>query len=157
MKKIKLILAIILFTLAFNYTLTAKTTCVIPTESEVSALFDGWNASLQTLKPELVVQNYFPESVLHPTLQDKMVVSESGKIEYFTKFLKKKPIGKIIERKIFTGCNYAVDTGIYEFTLTNSQGIVSTAKARYTFTYEFSDGKWLITSHTSALAPEDVA
>ena len=157
MTKLKLILAVIMLTLAFNYTLTAKTMCVTPTENEVSALFDRWNESLQTLKPEIVVENYFPESVLHPTLQDKMVVDKAGKIAYFTKFLQKKPVGKIIESKIFTGCNYAVDTGIYEFTLTSTTGEITTAKARYTFTYELENGQWLITSHTSALAPEDVA
>ncbi len=157
MKNIKLILAITLFTLAFNYTLTAKTICTTPTESEVSALFDRWNESLQTLNPELVVENYFPESVLHPTLQDQMVVDKAGKIAYFTKFLQKKPVGKIIERQIFTGCNYAVDTGIYEFTLTSAEGVTSVAKARYTFTYKLENGKWLITSHTSALSPEEIA
>jgi len=61
--------------------------------------------------------------------------------DYFDHFLKKKPQGVILSGDIITGCNWAQDAGIYEFTM----GIDgSKVKARYTFVYVFEDGEWKI-------------
>lgn len=42
--------------------------CVKVSESDVAALFDRWNASLATLDPDKVAENYGSNAVLLPTL-----------------------------------------------------------------------------------------
>ncbi|MFO1434861.1 MAG: DUF4440 domain-containing protein [Gammaproteobacteria bacterium] len=64
-----------------------------------------------------------------------------------------KPQGQIDERVIKLGCNSATDAGIYTFTL-QKDGKPTTVQARYTFTYELHENKWLISSHHSSVMPE---
>ena len=45
--------------------------CKSTSEAEISALFDRWNASLQTGDPHKVVANYAPRSILLPTVSNK--------------------------------------------------------------------------------------
>nr|WP_088510993.1 SgcJ/EcaC family oxidoreductase [Burkholderia ubonensis] len=130
----------------------AKTmTCHHASDKDVAALFDRWNASLQTGDPEKVVANYATPSILLPTLSKKPRVTVEEKKDYFVNFLKKRPVGKIDFRNIAIDCNTAVDAGLYTFTFADG----SQAKARYTYTYEWDGRKWLITSHHSSLLPED--
>jgi uncharacterized protein (TIGR02246 family) len=124
--------------------------CAPVTKPQVEQLFDRWNASLATLDPEKVVENYAPDAVLLPTLSNKPRLTQEERKKYFVDFLKKHPQGKIDSRTIKLGCNEALDTGIYTFTLKDGAKV----PARYTFTYEFKDGKWLISSHHSSAMPE---
>lgn len=148
-------LSIIVMLALFSVNIYAQDNCTVPTEQQVIGLFDRWNTSLTTLSSKEVAKNYAKDSVLHPTLLNKMLVDEKGKKAYFDDFLKKKPQGKILQRKIYTGCNYALDTGIYQFTLTDKDGSVSTADARYTYVYQLQNNEWLIVNHVSALVPAD--
>jgi uncharacterized protein (TIGR02246 family) len=130
---------------------TAETsTCAPVSEKEIAGLFDRWNTSLATLDPEEVVKNYSADSVLLATLANKPRLTRAERIEYFKHFLEKKPKGHIDSRDIKIGCNWAVDVGTYTFTFKDG----SKVPARYTYTYEFEKGKWLITSHHSSMMPE---
>ncbi len=71
--------------------------------------------------------------------------------DYFEHFLHDQPSGKINQRFIKTGCNTAVDAGLYTFTSPKTGAVV---KARYSYTYDYIDGQWLITSHHSSAMPE---
>ncbi|WFU12779.1 SgcJ/EcaC family oxidoreductase (plasmid) [Rhizobium sp. CB3090] len=124
--------------------------CAPITKPQVERLFDRWNASLATLDPEKVVENYAPDAVLLPTLSNKPRLTQKERREYFVGFLKKHPQGKINSRTIKIGCNDALDIGLYTFTLKDGAKV----PARYTFTYEFKHGKWLISSHHSSAMPE---
>ncbi|WP_158780649.1 SgcJ/EcaC family oxidoreductase [Pantoea sp. BAV 3049] len=126
------------------------TTCVKMTEPEVAAMFDRWNDSLKTGDAKTVSENYLSDAVLLPTLSDKARLTDEERIDYFEKFLAKKPVGHIDSRTIRTGCNKAIDTGTYTFTF----GDGSTAAARYTFTYSWNGEKWLISSHHSSAMPQ---
>ncbi|MCX8958692.1 SgcJ/EcaC family oxidoreductase [Erwinia psidii] len=126
------------------------TTCVRMTESEVAAMFDRWNDSLKTGNAKTVSENYLSDAVLLPTLSDKVRLTNEERIEYFEKFLAKKPVGHIDSRTIRLGCNKAIDTGTYTFTF----GDGSKAAARYTFTYSWNGEKWLISTHHSSAMPE---
>jgi uncharacterized protein (TIGR02246 family) len=131
---------------------TAKTmTCAPASEKEIARLFDRWNTSLATLDPEEVAKNYSENSVLLATLANKPRLTRPERIEYFKHFLEKKPKGHIDSRDIKIGCNWAVDVGTYTFTFKDG----SKVPARYTYTYEFEHGKWLITSHHSSMMPEN--
>ena len=124
--------------------------CAPITKPQVEKLFDRWNASLATLNPEKVVDNYASDAILLPTLSNKPRLTQEERKEYFVDFLKKHPHSEIDSRSIKLGCNVALDTGIYTFTLKDG----SKVPARYTFTYEFKDDKWLISSHHSSAMPD---
>ena len=119
-------------------------------EKEIAGLFDRWNDSLKTGIPSKVVANYAERSVLLATLSYTPRVTPEQKEEYFKGFLKDKPEGKIDWRFVEIGCNSFVDAGLYTFTFkaTDTQ-----AKARFTYTYKWDGGKWLITSHHSSVFP----
>lgn len=124
--------------------------CAPITKPQVEQLFDRWNASLATLDPDKVVENYAPDAVLLPTVSNKPRLTQEERKDYFVEFLKKHPQGKIDSRTIKLGCNKATDTGTYTFTLKDG----SKVPARYTFTYQFENGKWLISTHHSSAMPE---
>lgn len=125
--------------------------CHAVTEQEVAALFDRWNASLQTGDPHKVVANYADRSILLPTVSNKPRLNAEEKEDYFHHFLENKPKGRIDRRQIQLGCNTAFDAGLYTFTFAKTGGQV---KARYTYTYQWDGKQWLITSHHSSAMPE---
>lgn len=123
--------------------------CKNTNQQEIMGLFDRWNATLQTGDAEQVVQYYAPNSLLLPTLSNQARITKQEKKDYFEHFLTQKPVGEITLRMVQVGCNTAIDSGNYTFTLNGTQKVA----ARYTFTYKWQDGQWLITSHHSSLAP----
>ncbi|HXS51754.1 MAG TPA: SgcJ/EcaC family oxidoreductase [Usitatibacter sp.] len=136
----------------FAATLYAKTeSCQAATEQQIASLFDRWNASLATGDPKKVVANYATKSILLPTVSNKPRLTPEEKLDYFQKFLKKKPQGMIDSRFIEIDCNTALDAGIYTFKF-GADG--STVQARYTYTYKWNGKDWLITSHHSSAMPE---
>lgn len=127
------------------------THCQTMTEVEVAALFDRWNEALKSGDPRRVVANYAPQSLLLPTMSNQPRWTHEEREDYFHHFLQSQPVGHIEARHIEVACNSAVDTGLYTFQL----GATGTAvRARYTFTYKWTDGQWLISSHHSSAMPE---
>lgn len=129
--------------------------CRPASEQEIAALFDRWNASLQTGDPHQVVANYAARSILLPTVSNVPRLTPADKEDYFRHFLQNRPSGKIDLRFVDIGCDTAVDAGLYTFTFGTTGQVVH---ARYTFTYRWeagpSSGQWLITSHHSSAMPE---
>lgn len=126
-------------------------TCKVTSEQEIAALFDRWNASLQTGDPHKVVANYADRSILLPTVSNKPRLTPAEKEDYFKHFLENGPSGKIDMRTIELGCNTAVDAGLYTFTFAKTGQQVH---GRYTYTYRWNGTQWLITSHHSSAMPE---
>lgn len=124
--------------------------CRNTSQQEIAALFDRWNASLQTGNPDKVVANYATRSILLPTVSNEPRLTPEARRAYFVVFLKKKPVGKIDTSWIEVDCNTAIDAGLYTFTF----GDGSIVHARYTFTYRWNGKRWLITSHHSSAMPE---
>ena len=88
-------------------------------------------------------------------------LTAEAKHDYFVEFMAKKPVGEILTRTIFINCDTAMDTGTYEFTVTDKKtGEKSKVPARYTYTYDISSADpadWKITSHHSSGMPEKPA
>jgi uncharacterized protein (TIGR02246 family) len=124
--------------------------CHVISEQQVAALFDRWNASLQTGDPKKVVANYAERSILLPTVSNKPRLTAEEKEDYFEHFLQRKPVGTIDSRTIEIDCNSAIDAGLYTFRFADA----SEVKARYTFTYKWDGKHWFITSHHSSAMPE---
>mmetsp|Transcript_17053 Transcript_17053/g.24779 ORF Transcript_17053/g.24779 Transcript_17053/m.24779 type:complete len:232 (-) Transcript_17053:212-907(-) len=122
------------------------------TKAEVCNLFGLWNDALETGDPATVAKRYAKDGVLLPTLSDVPRNDFEGIKDYFVGFLKKRPVGKILEGEIFIGNNWAQDAGIYEFTFNDG----SKVKAPYSFVYPFENGQWMISHHHSSLMPQEV-
>ncbi|WP_109441085.1 SgcJ/EcaC family oxidoreductase [Acinetobacter haemolyticus] len=125
--------------------------CKNTNDQEISALFDKWNQGLQSGKPESIVQLYAEDSILLPTLSNKLRFTAAEKEDYFKHFMENSPTGKVETRFIDIGCNTALDTGVYTFSFTKTGEAV---RARYSYTYHWNGKQWLITSHHSSLMPE---
>ncbi|MCA3183929.1 MULTISPECIES: SgcJ/EcaC family oxidoreductase [unclassified Cupriavidus] len=132
---------------------TAQQTCAPATEQQIAGLFDRWNDSLRTGDPDKVTANYAPDGVLLPTVSNQARNTPAAIKDYFVKFLKGKPQGTIDNRFIRIGCNVAQDVGNYTFRFADGK----TVHARYTYVYEWQNGKWLIAHHHSSAMPEPVA
>ena len=124
--------------------------CHRTSERDIAALFDRWNASLQTGDPEKVADNYAEDAILLPTVSDRPRVTRAGRVEYFEHFLHDRPFGHIDFRRIYLGCNAAVDAGLYTFTFERTGEVVP---ARYSYSYKWDGKRWLITSHHSSALP----
>jgi len=123
------------------------------TEPEVKALFNTWNNALATLDPDTVAKCYAAKPCLLPTVSDVPRTDYDSIKSYFVDFLQKKPQGEILESYVTIGHNWAMDDGIYEFTLGATGDKV---KARYSFVYTFEGGEWKIAHHHSSQMPEEI-
>ena len=125
-----------------------------PTDDQIRALFDDWNAALATGDPQKVADLYAPNAVLLPTLSNNVRSSRAEIVDYFEHFLKNKPQGTILEEHVAVlNAEDAVNAGTYRFALTQDGKPVS-VDARYTYVYEKIGGKWLIVNHHSSAMPE---
>ncbi len=152
--KIKKILFILLLSFLLATSALASTSiqrCVKVDAQTIADLFDRWNNSLKRGDAHKVDANYTEHAVLLATLANKPRLTRSERIEYFKDFLAKQPIGKIDSRTIKIGCNKAIDTGLYTFTLKDGKKL----QARYTFTYRWNGKQWLISSYHSSAMPEN--
>jgi uncharacterized protein (TIGR02246 family) len=156
-RKLYLTTAILTLLAAAPATAAETMTCVAVTKGQVAELFEKWNKALQTGKPDEVVKLYATDAVLLPTMSNKPRTTAAGIRDYFVHFMAKKPKGKIDSRTIRIGCNDASDVGTYTFMLTDKDGKVQNVAARYSFLYEYKDGKWQIVHHHSSAMPEKAA
>ncbi|WBO68558.1 SgcJ/EcaC family oxidoreductase [Streptomyces camelliae] len=126
------------------------------TKAQIASLFDRWNDALRTGDAEKVAGLYAKDAVLLPTVSNRIRTDHAGIVDYFEHFLQNKPVGKKIESIVnVLDRNSAIDTGLYEFTLTDPKtGAKKFVKARYTYEYEKRDGVWLIVNHHSSMLPE---
>ncbi|AZF58320.1 SgcJ/EcaC family oxidoreductase [Pseudomonas sp. R11-23-07] len=124
-------------------------------DREIAGLFDRWNSALQTGNVKSVVDLYAPGAVLQPTVSNQVRTTPEQITDYFDHFLMLKPVGQINYREIRQlGSNVAMDSGVYTFTLTESDGKVRQVQARYTFVYEQVGEQWKILNHHSSAMPE---
>jgi uncharacterized protein (TIGR02246 family) len=126
-----------------------------PSEQEIAALFDEWNAALGTGDAEVVADRYAPDGVLLPTVSKQVRTDRDGIVDYFEHFQENDPVGEKTETIVTVlDETSAVDAGTYVFTLTDPEsGEVREVEARYTYVYEKIDGDWLIINHHSSVMP----
>ena len=148
-----------LFTLLASSAVHAESMeCATINQQQVEALFDRWNASLDTHDPAKVTDNYADDAVLLPTVSNTPRTDRALIQDYFVHFLERHPHGVINSRTIKIGCNTATDVGTYTFTLDGKlPGEKVTVPARYSYNYVYRSGKWLIAHHHSSAMPEPTA
>jgi uncharacterized protein (TIGR02246 family) len=128
----------------------------VASKTQIASLFDTWNAALQTGDSAEVADLYAKNAILLPTVSNQVRKDRAEIVDYFDHFLQNKPVGKKIDTIVSVlDDNSAVDTGVYEFTLTDHDtGEKRLVEARYTYMYEKIGGKWLIVNHHSSAMPE---
>lgn len=149
--RINLILPLIPLSFMIPISAFANDDCQYLQSEQVESLFEKWETSIRSGNAEKVLNNYTKDSILIPTLSNNIRNSDESIKSYFVDFLKKNPSAKVNYRKIETGCNFAIDSGTYIFTLNDKEKV----NARYTFTYKRVGDEWLISSHHSSMMPED--
>ncbi|MFE9677433.1 SgcJ/EcaC family oxidoreductase [Streptomyces sp. NPDC006259] len=127
-----------------------------PTRKQIASFFDTWNAALRTGDPDQVADLYAKDAILLPTVSNEVRTDRAGIVDYFEHFLPNKPVGKKIRTIVnVLDDNSAIDTGVYEFTLTDQDtGEKRVVQARYTYEYEKRGGTWKIVNHHSSAMPE---
>jgi uncharacterized protein (TIGR02246 family) len=138
--------------LLFNSPAYADTNCPTVTKADIAALFEQWDQSLQTGKPSEVAKNYADDAILVPTVSNKVRHTHPEIEDYFQRFLRLKPDGRIEEQNIQIYCDVAVNSGIYTFAVVK-EGQPSEVKARFTFVYRKVGDRWLIVDHHSSGMP----
>jgi uncharacterized protein (TIGR02246 family) len=151
----RLLIAVLL--LMTGSPLSAAESCTTLDSKAVAALFDDWNFALSSLDAGQVVQRYWPNAVLLPTVSNTPRTNAAMIGDYFEHFLAKRPRGRIDTRTIQGGCNVATDVGTYTFSLMDDKGVTSEVPARYTFIYQYRDGAWKILHHHSSAMPESAS
>ena len=124
--------------------------------AEVAALFDKWNAALQTKDPKQVAALYAPTGILLPTVSNQVRTTPAEIEDYFVNFLQLHPNGKIDESNVrLLAPDTAINSGVYTFKLV-VEGLPTKVQARYSFTYKKIGNQWLIVDHHSSAMPEKV-
>ena len=133
---------------------TARKTCQVATEAQVTSLFDAFNAAWATKSPETVAAMFAPDATLLPTVSNVERTTPDGIRAYFVNFLKGSPVGTIDSSTIRIDCNTASRAGNWTVNLTDAAtGNVTPVKARYTFIYKYVGGKWMISHLHSSVQP----
>lgn len=119
---------------------------------DLALLFEEWNSAVQTGEPKKVAALYEGNSILLPTMSNKVRHDHDEIEDYFVHFLANGPKGKIEEANMRTFGDFAINSGIYRFEFKDG----STVRARFTFVYRWNGVRWLIVEHHSSQMPEKV-
>ena len=109
-------------------------------QNDITALFDQWNAAIQTGDPKTVAALYESNGILLPTLSNKVRHNHEEIEDYFVRFLANGPAGKIDEGNVRTFGEIAINSGIYTFSFKDGTSV----SARFSFVYRWNGERWMI-------------
>lgn len=112
----------------------------------------AWARTVASRDVDQVLALYAPDAILVPTLSNQVRDCDPSRRGYFETFLGCEALhcevltfNKRVSRKLGT----VVVGGLYRFHITRG-GVTEAVPARFLFTFEFIDGRWLITGHHSS-------
>ena len=124
------------------------------TPVQLDQQFAEFNASWASKSPDAVAALFDDDAVLLATVASVPRTDSTGIRDYFVKFLKGSPVGRIDTSTIKSGCNWALRMGTWTVVMSDPvTGAKTDVKARYTFLYQFEDGKWRIEHLHSSVLP----
>ena len=134
---------------------TMTSSCHRMTAAQADAQFNTFNGAWATKDPAKVTALFDDDAVLLATVANVPRTDPAGINDYFVKFLKGSPVGTVNSTSIKSGCNWLLRMGTWTVALTDPvTGAKTDVKARYTFLYQFEDGKWKIEHLHSSAMPE---
>ena len=123
--------------------------------AQADAQFNTFNAAWASKDPAKVTALFDDDAVLLATVANVPRTDPAGINDYFVKFLRGSPVGTVNSTSIKSGCNWLLRMGTWTVALTDPvTGAKTDVKARYTFLYQFEDGKWKIEHLHSSAMPE---
>lgn len=123
-------------------------------KEQVQAAFAEWRTALSSGNPESIVALYEADAVLLATLADKPITNQEERLKYFTTLTAKPELSATVNEEFvrMLDADNAVISGIYTFRF-KQKGRVVAVPARFTFVYEYQDGRWMIVEHHSSKLP----
>jgi uncharacterized protein (TIGR02246 family) len=118
--------------------------------------FVRWNEALQSHDAKKVAELYSSEATFLPTLSPKFMNGNEEAEEYFKRFLKKNPMGKVVKEKVqvLSSTSY-LHSGLYNFQIDEAEG-KHIIEARFTFLWTLDEqGIWKIAHHHSSIKPKE--
>lgn len=132
----------------------ANPACHRLTPVQLDQQFAEFNASWASKSPDAVAALFDDDAVLLATVASVPRTNSAGIRDYFVKFLKGSPVGRIDTSTFKSGCNWALRMGTWTVIMTDpGTGAKTDVKARYTFLYQFEEGKWRIEHLHSSVLP----
>ncbi|OAG66731.1 DUF4440 domain-containing protein [Xanthomonas floridensis] len=126
--------------------------------AEADKMLLRWTETVGRRDIEAVLALYAPDAILVPTLSDDIRGRDADRRAYFAAFLAADGLscGVTVQKKrVSAKLGTVVIGGLYTFVF--ERGDVSEpVHARFLFTFEEIDGRWLITGHHSSRCLEEV-
>ncbi|QEH97773.1 nuclear transport factor 2 family protein [Gluconobacter thailandicus] len=116
-----------------------------------SILFE-WAKVVSTGEIEELLKLYAPDAILVPTVSDEVRGADDQRRAYFENFLAKPNLRceiKSFKKRISHKLGTVVIGGLYDFTFGEDQK-AELVPARFLFTFEEINGRWVITGHHSS-------
>ncbi|MEH3024382.1 MAG: DUF4440 domain-containing protein [Pseudomonas oryzihabitans] len=116
------------------------------------AALHTWAATVATRDVEAILGLYAPDAILVPTLSNEVRDNEESRREYFRNFLANDGLVcdvQIFKKRVSSKLSTVVVGGLYVFHYRDGDQVIS-VPARFLFTFEQIDGRWLITGHHSS-------
>ncbi|WP_145012507.1 DUF4440 domain-containing protein [Pseudomonas oryzihabitans] len=116
------------------------------------AALHTWAATVATRDVEAILALYAADAILVPTLSNEVRDSEDSRREYFRNFLANEGLVcdvQIFKKRVSSTLGTVVVGGLYVFHYREGDRAIS-VPARFLFTFEQLDGRWLITGHHSS-------
>lgn len=128
--------------------------CATLSAAQLDAQFAAFNGSWATKNPDAVTALFDDNAVLLATVASVPRTTPATIRDYFVKFLKGSPVGRIDTSTIKSGCNWALRMGTWTVAMTDpATGAKSDVRARYTFLYQYQDRQWKIEHLHSSVLP----
>lgn len=115
-----------------------------------------WADVISAGRLEDVLALYAPDAILVPTLSNEIREREEERRQYFERFLAIGAMRCVItmrKQRVSAKLGTVVIGGLYEFIIERPTSM-ETVPARFLFTFEEIDGRWLITGHHSSALSE---
>lgn len=129
-----------------------------PSNEEIACLaaakaaLHTWAATVATRDVEAILELYAPDAILVPTLSNEVRDCQDSRREYFRNFLANEGLVcdvQIFKKRVSSKLSTVVVGGLYVFHYREGEQVIS-VPARFLFTFEQIDGRWLITGHHSS-------
>ena len=122
--------------------------------AEIKKALDNWVVAVTSGNAQAVADLYTEDSILIPTLSNKLKDSPEKKLKYFKKFTALPKLQcKIVSLYSRVYGDIGVNSGTYDFEYEKNGKIIK-VPARFSFVYHKTDKGWLIVDHQSSKMPE---
>ncbi len=138
---------IVLITAAFVLSGCAS----VATRPDPQTATEAWVEVFKSRDPERIANLYDADAVLWGTRSTKLAADRASIVDYYTGMFPASAV-TLGEHRLRTYGDTAIDTGFYTVSYVR-EGAPVVIPARFSFTYRFRDGKWLIVDHHSSMLP----